>query len=510
MNFIVKEEISRASWLVKSISTLVVGGVLMAAPAVYADDWSHEKCDVVMKDLATKTEESYVAYALKLKKDAAFKVSYDKHKAAMLEKSKNVSHVTCYNVLREYVDWFSDEHIFILDNPKFTDTQKQGFVEKSFLSDIKPVSFAALETSQSDAIEGLWFTKDYDINVLPANKQRTSFVAVIENSRSDKWNVGEKIAHFEKTATDQYATVLVRDDKTPQHNVAKLTKGGLFVHMPPYTWGKLNPSKESEKGLLASDNPRHPTFKKLNEKIGVLSIPSFSYGYYQTLNTLVEEHTQALTSLETLIIDIRGNSGGSSVLGKPLMPFVYGEKKPSDGSSGLAYDNPVLLSSPLTIAYADLMGTWAPTVPDWTIKLKARMEASPGEIVNMFDEDDEEADGFFGADEKPETVYENPMNVALLWDNSVISAGEAVILALKDFSKVTTFGEPSNGTIDYQNVYMTSLVDRQGGYLLGLPMIAGSDKLPTGGYNETGIVPEVLIDLKTKDPIAEIVKYYQK
>ena len=80
-----------------------------------------------------------------------------------------------------------------------------------------------------------------------------------------------------------------------------------------------------------------------------------------------------------------------------------------------------------------------------------------------------------------------------------------------EYEKVTLFGQATSGVIDYQSVSMSLLnTCSEMQYYLGRPMFAASNRLPEGGVNKTGIIPDVVIPKAIKDKIGFILEYYKE
>jgi type IV secretory pathway protease TraF len=229
-------------------------------------------------------------------------------------------------------------------------------------------------------------------------------------------------------------------------------------------------------------------------------VPSHSPEHAPVLNGLVEKFRECILSSENLIIDIRGDEGGSSGMTRALMPFLVTKSKRPSRSVGES----VVVSSPDNIAYFEQMQSqgWVPA------QLVERMKANPGKVVFFEDPDSADSAPLAATDD---TATPRPRNVAILIDGAVISAGEAFVLAAMKNEKVTLFGDNTGGVIDYQNVTITSVPGCPSlGISLGYPTIAASDRLPTGGINVTGIPPDVRIGRGVTDPIHFIINYYAR
>ena len=285
-----------------------------------------------------------------------------------------------------------------------------------------------------------------------------------------------------------------------QKGGAALRRGGDLLHMPPATWGLAFPAGSG----VPTDalNPRHPTVFYPDAATVVIAVPSHSPEHEDRLAKLAEEAGPRIAAARTLIIDFRGNEGGSSGTTNVLAPFLLSPVKA--GAVPAEAGDAGVLSSPDNIAYfarAESQG-WVPK------GLVARMGAAPGRVVPLLDAPaSPEALPSIG----PGDVSKHPESVAILVDGAVVSAAEAALLQARPFSKVTVFGSPTGGTIDYQSVNVVDAA-RCGtyGFSLGYPIMAGSLRLPKGGYNAAGIPHDVTIQASEMDPIHFIVKYYAR
>ncbi|HWP43610.1 MAG TPA: hypothetical protein VNO14_10270, partial [Blastocatellia bacterium] len=180
---------------------------------------------------------------------------------------------------------------------------------------------------------------------------------------------------------------------------------GLLLHMPPINWGKAYPLKPSQRGMLDPVAPRRPTIRPAGDSTVVVSVPSHSPEYAPVLNRLVEQFRERIFSAENLIVDIRGNEGGSSWMTRSLMPFIVTKSKRPARKAG----RPVVLSSPDNIAYFERMRAqgWVPA------RLVERMRANPGKVVPFNDPDSSDAKPQIGPEE---TATPRPRNVAILMD----------------------------------------------------------------------------------------------
>ncbi len=271
---------------------------------------------------------------------------------------------------------------------------------------------------------------------------------------------------------------------------AHLRRDGLLLHMPPTLWGKAYPVAPSLAGRIDPSDPRRPTARMLGDSTLAIAIPSQSPEYAAALTTLVLQHRLLLLGIPNLVIDLRGNEGGSSWVTDVLMPYIVGPgRRPA---RYLADSRPAVLSSPDNIRYFEAQ-SWAPA------GLVDSLRAHPGGLVPFSYSDD-------GDDAAP-TATANPRRVGIVVDGGTVSAAEAFLLRAMRYPKVTTFGAPTGGSIDYQTVTIVRFGCQEWGFYLGYPVIAGSLELPAGSANHTGIVPDV--PYRGADPVALAARYLE-
>jgi len=132
-------------------------------------------------------------------------------------------------------------------------------------------------------------------------------------------------------------------------------------------------------------------------------------------------------------------------------------------------------------------------------RLVARMQANIGRLVPMFDSLD--------APDPPrrDSVIMGPRRVGVLIDRGTVSAAEVLVLQGLRSDRVTVFGEPTAGALDYQSTSIVWFSPQERRWGLGYPTITANAQLPKDGMRGKGIAPQVPIDLsRTGDAIATV------
>lgn len=470
-------------------------------------------CNSLLGDVISKIEASYLAYHIEFKgkRDA----EYNSHVNNFKKQAAKTSVDKCVPLLQNFVAFFRDGHLFIGQNPKLTDAQAADLkakAEKIARSEDDIKAYFTKNASKLDPIEGLWYASNGNRFATFKDKKpgKRDFVAVMLSDGVADWEKGQVKAEFSKLKDGSYTVVYYNAKHFPLYIdvYERGTAGsgrirrGLILHMPPFSWGKELPVDVSATNKIDPKDPRAPVFTSLDPANFLISVPSHS-GSGAAFAALVKTHAAQIESADNLIIDLRGNEGGGSSMTNALFPYIVSEPRAAKYWVG---DETYVLSSPSNINYFKSIQSqgWLPKT------LLKRLEENPGKVIPMADPSDS-ADSQNDAQPPLPPAMPKPRNVAILMDGGDVSAAEAAIIQAMKFSKVTLFGQPTGGVIDYQSTSVTNLAAcTELGIYLGYPMFAASNRLPVGGVNTTGIVPDVPIGKDVKDPVRFIIDYYKK
>lgn len=474
----------------------------------FAQSESDCNCTIVFDELANRIESDYVAYfvAIKGKRDAEYQQRKDKFR----KESEKTSIEKCVFVLQDFIRFFQDGHLFVSQSPKLTDEQANQLklsAEKINRSENELRRYFEEKAKNLDPIEGFWFANDrtrFAVFKDIKSKQR-DFVAILISEGKGNWETGQVKAEFKKFKDGSYDVIYYNDKHFPlrptiykrgEQGGGDISRG-LILNMPPYTWGKEFPLENNPLNVIDSTDPRRPTLQVIDSENVLISIPSHSPEYIPILRELVTKNHNQIINTKNLILDLRGDHGGSAGMTNSLMQYLETtEKYPEKFWVG---DEQFIVASKQNANYykAGVSQGWLPK------NLMTRIEENSGKLIQL-------------SDTKTETPtpqvkeFPSPQNVAILMDKWIYSAGEAFILQAMRNKKVTLFGDNTGGVIDYQSTSIVTLSKCPSqGFYLGYPMFAASNRLPAGGANETGIPPDVRIGKTEKNPIRFIINYYQ-
>lgn len=500
-------------------SIVVTATLLAVLPA--GSPAAAQDCATDFDVLVARTQRNYAAYPIEVlgRRDAEYAALLTRARGAA---SRATSDRACLSALESYTRWFRDPHLFVTHSPRRTPGELASLrkvAERVRLSMAQAVR-ELLAPGSADPIVGIWYDRGLEIAVRrPEDGREDTLLAVVVASDLDAWSPGDVIARITPRGGAGYRIDLVAEDRTTRFLEGRLYKGRSLLRMAPYAWGRRLPPPDRQGNLLHPDDPRAPIIARRGEGVFVLSVPSHDPRYRTALDSIVREAGERLRRAEILVIDLRGNEGGSSGTTAALLPYLGAlealaanasaraperaessdEAAPSDAPPAV----PVVYSSPANIAQFRRWTEWYDPDPEWLTEFLEELERRPGELVDLITADDPAP----GPDAAPAA---GPDYVALLVDRGTVSAAEAFVLRAHQHDRVTVFGENTGGSIDYQNVQILPLARRDTGFLLGYPTIASSARLPEGGFNRTGIAPDVRIPATVDDPIAAVLRYYEE
>ncbi|MEO8588998.1 MAG: S41 family peptidase [Flavobacteriales bacterium] len=486
---------------------------LCSSGALSAQDYKECSCEGQLSALADKVQQNYAAFKLEII-PSKFE-AYTTMRAGLEQRTHSADQSQCLAILQAYVNWFRDGHLFVSDIWGEMDTNYRKPVHRRIqgFDETKVLAITQEGGREHDPIEGMWVAPEgYRVGIIPdvGPEGKDRFTGVLLSEGIPAWTKGDVKASFQRNADGTYATTYFNDQHVPVHpsvylpigSDARISRGSLLL-MSPFAWGRAT----DVQGVCPID-PVQPLAPLVfpygrDSKVWIVSLPSCDPAFAVRLDSLIAAKGQWLKSAKVLIVDLRGNVGGSSNMVNGLLPYLG----PLNASRMHAdTTHAVVLSSPDNIKYFNAM------VPDGWIPpgLIQRMKSQPGALLPFADPINEKGDTEENSSDIPtEAAYiQGPSHIALLVDRAVVSAGEAICLLARTYERVKIFGENTAGCIDYQNVSMVYFGCDAAGYLLGYPTMASSAALPRGGYNKTGIAPDVRVPTDVPDPYAAVVKHY--
>jgi hypothetical protein len=442
-------------------------------------------CTVVLEKLVKKVESEYPGFSVKTRE----RLAYEELKQNLTMQAKNAGNNACGKMLKKYTDFFKDPHLWVGANGS-PFSSGPGDAEESIAFDIR--DFQDKVKSTQDELEGVWSTEGYKIGIKKVSKN--DYTGFIIEAKSALWKAGNIKFRLFTDGSFEYA-LLDRSKKSGRYSVYK--EGILFldavgvalvkeVPLPPVSAAQREEKLKELAGFY---------FKKLSARTSILKLPSFEYQNMGKIDELISQNISNIEASENLIVDVRGNPGGTTDAYQKLLPYISGKSIRNTGAEFLA-----------TQTYIENLQAYKKTLdkdtPTGEIDKKIdKLKENLGKFVNFSDTDKPVYI------EKVEQAAKSPKNIIVLADRGTGSSAEYFLFIAKQSKKVKLLGAPSYGALDYGNAYMIDFGCP--GYQLCMPTYRAM-RLPEYPIDNIGIQPDVYIDSSVKDWVEFAQSYVEE
>ena len=239
----------------------------------------------------------------------------------------------------------------------------------------------------------------------------------------------------------------------------------------------------------AEDTESYPYFEKIDEEIVLIRIPSFLPKYYEAINELIQEHHEVLTNTPNLVLDLRGNGGGSDQCFNILLPYVCPESINVVGADVRATQGNIEYLRELTKIHEfseDALSQINDLTEIMAKSLGGFVEMVPTQTISLGE------------------VFAQPQKVAICIDKKCASSTEQFLIFALESPKVTLFGENTAGCIDFSNLVPAQTPSKN--WTLFYP-ISRSKRIPSKQIDGFGIEPHIRLDTESEVFINEVVRY---
>ncbi len=469
-------------YVMKSILVWFV--LSMVSVSMYAQQ-AGCSCAMVLDKLIQKVEAEYPGFSVKTKERAP----YVELKQKLSEDANKVDSAGCGRVLRKYTDFFKDPHLWVGLNGSPFPSGNGGSAE-SITLDVADFQDKVKRTQ--DPLEGVWSTEGYTIGIKKGNNNE--YTGFIIAATSTLWKAGDVKFKLFQNGSFEYA-LLDRSKKNGQYNVYK--EGILYLDAVGMALEREVPSPTVTPAQVKAKMKELTGFyfKKLSARTAILKLPSFEYQHLDEIDQLISKNKTGLESCENLVIDVRGNPGGTTDAYQKLLPYIMGKSIRNTGAEFLATQTYIGNLE----AYKQSLKKGSPTAGiDSNI---AVLKKNLGKFVN-----------FSGSDQPVYIEYvkpaaKSPRHVVILADKGTGSSAEYFLFIAKQSKKVKLLGKPSYGALDYGNAYLVDL--GCAGYQVFMPTYRAM-RLPDYPIDNIGIQPDVYLDSSVKNWVEFALKYVEE
>lgn len=386
--------------------------------------------------------------------------------------------------LGQWLGWFDDGHLQVQWAAAQTD--KPWRPPSAPADPAVALTRIASGVARAAPVEGIWTIDDrYRLAVLRRRPDANIFDAIVLSTKAEGWRPGEVKAVLEARSDGGFDVRYGAGDRTELRVEARLRSRDDVLDLGELgLWRRVQASP----ALAAAALNRWPddTFevRRLSPDTLLMRLPSFGDQHAETVRTLVANHAEALSTTPNLIVDIRGNGGGSDFVYDPVLPLIVSgpirrigvEIRVSEDNRRLRQAVAERLAASSAEAAATMRGE------------SERMVSASTRFIQR-----EPAVETLTLPPRP-----FPARVVVLVDRAGSSA-ENFILDARQSAKVVLMGqENSAGVIDFGE--MMSMPAPSGRFELAWATTR-SLRLPADPVDPDGIAPTVRIPADSDDPI---------
>ncbi len=452
-----------------------------------------------------KIEKNYAGFRDKV--DQSNITSYQDHSLTFEEAAKSITDpFACATLIRNWLAYFKDGHIQLNYDRVDLGDSSEAYI-RSYYSAAQSIAkwnekkiLKYLSKSDLHPVEGIWenASGSYRTAIIrnPLNRESGQFVGLVLSADSVYWMPGQVKVELAEKDNGLSADYYYRDHH-PEQVEANLYGDEVLEFSGISQWKKKYP-KPSKPSIVKVDpdyfrknnQPVSPSFRQVDATTTLLTLPSFGGQYAIKIDSLIAVHLTDITAAENLIIDLRGNEGGSDFCYAPIIPILYTNPIFTDGISIYASD--------------DNIKSWEVLLDD--PKVSPAIKVRIRELVNKMRAN---LDGYVevpGEEVRHDSIFSNPDRIAIIIDSSCASSTEQFILAAKQSKKVTVYGESTAGILDYANMRSVQMPNMP--YKL-FYATSRSGRLPDNPINQIGISPDVSL-ADTADWVAQVRHHLAK
>jgi hypothetical protein len=392
----------------------------------------------------------------------------------------------CYEILKEYTDWFKDGHVGV------------WFSVPSTRSDIRTVPLTEIPSGLAETgvgLVGMWSTADQSEQyaIIPDKRFGNQYLAINIKSVDSAWIPGMVKVEFYNFSNREnlYRGLYYKKDFSGVLNGFTLNNDRID-HWFGQSWYR-NGTTNANANPEISDPV---VFRQINKQFTYLKLGRFDQQVVDRLDSLIKVNRSIIQNSKNMIIDLRGNPGGNAGSSQEMIRLIY--------TNPIIYPAWQYRSSPELIkSRKKLINELSLDDPYNSLKtqqiLLQRLIEHPGELVS-------------GGDSIIRTVDSTdryPEKVAFLVDKKSGSSAEFFTFEGKQSKKVTLFGTPTAGVMDYGEDQSISL--SCGKFIITIPW-GRNGWIDRFGFrvDNIGFMPDILIPPTEKDWINFVVKYWSK
>jgi Peptidase family S41 len=376
--------------------------------------------------LFAAVENNYAGYFDKVNSNN--KKSYISFKDSLINVSALLPELDykCYSLLKAYIKKFDDPHLglgFDVDNSreKVVSLFQKGFPERN-------VENNRIKQKKLDRrFLGVWKDISNTFELMFDEISSDSLIGYIISSKIPQWHKGQVKIELKKDHNRYFVRFYTRD-----HSLVLDTLKSIDDEIKVSFQAAL--LKENKKNR---ENENRFQFKKIGKDIGYFRLPSFLQQNRSFVDSILAEYKNNASVIRKFIIDIRNNTGGSSICYDPFLPYIY-------------TDTVTIYGSATRKSEANIQ-SYISSVYDTTFP-----ESYRNGFAYMAEQLKAVRDDFLRTDSISysvrDTIFTSPEKVVFLINDRCFSAAEYFLIYAMQSKKVTLMGRETYGGINYVTV----------------------------------------------------------
>ncbi|BAV10047.1 Peptidase family S41 [Filimonas lacunae] len=240
----------------------------------------------------------------------------------------------CLPVLQEWLHFFRKGHIYIKTLEREKGNESPALAKQLDTLSIKnqfkewprlPISLPEFEkylsNKKTQDFEGIWDGTPYKIAI---KKTENGYKGILINNVSPYWESEQIKLEIVREGNELKGIAYMRDHSKAKSDHIECM-GQNYLHVAGLWLKRLAPVLPTETEVqeyLTSGNAKSPFIKQLDNNTLYFRIPSFDPRQKKAIDSVLDANDEILSKMPTLIIDIRGNGGGSDFSFSHIIPYL--------------------------------------------------------------------------------------------------------------------------------------------------------------------------------------------
>ncbi|HMX40475.1 MAG TPA: S41 family peptidase, partial [Saprospiraceae bacterium] len=304
---------------------------------------SAQRCDCLQQFewMRAKVAANYAGYGDKV--TDLTRPGLDSLSARLSSQAAQAPDTTCLRLLRDWLHFFRDGHLQIGQSagggPAISaDSIRARYAQERSIpmTQQRAKQLLDIRGEKATPIEGIWVNAEgnYRVALLASPigaSTAAGYTGIVLRADSLWWMPGQIKFSLSLLKGDQYEAEYFMRDHTPRQTAA-YTDGNVLTFKGLGLWRKVYPEAVPDAALLEFRSPFDApggrpgagfALQRLSPSTLLLRIPTFDHTQRHHLDSLLAAHTDWLSSTPNLLIDLRGNGGGSDISYQHLLPLIY-------------------------------------------------------------------------------------------------------------------------------------------------------------------------------------------